>query len=823
MDITKPLIITGDFNIHVDIPTDRKSYIFTALITSFGLHQIVRVSTHIKGHILDLVIVDKLTKFLLEESKITLKIDITVKSDHYAVVFPLPLTGKLKPVEKTVTTRSWQKVERTAFITTVNEIIESTPAASSRDADVLASTLMHALQGAADIHAPPKRYKIALHPSCPYYNNNLRELKRRRRALERRLSGTKAPLLENQYRQLRKVERRAHDIAQKEWYKKKFIDIGSDTRALSKFFKTQFSNHSADILPVHDDSQTLANSFNSFFILKVENLVAEIAQMNTTAAGVSVQTNNHIHAIAPPRWSVFDQQVQAKVLKTIHSCANKHSFLDPMPTNILKRMSELVQPITNVINASLASGVFPDIFKTAIVRPTIKKSNLDQNNFANYRPISNLLFLSKVLEKTVHVQYMAHINANNLSDSHQSAYRTMHSTETAMVSVTNDILRSLDAKLVVLLVTLDYSSAFDLVPHEKLLATLHNFHGVSGTTLAWFESYLANRKQAVLIKDAVSDVLPVNVGVPQGSILGGSLFAAFVQPLSHVIRSHLVSYHVYADDHQLYISTRPEFLESARRRMEKCVEAVQHWSAINGLKLNPSKTEVLLFSSPGANTVTTPIALTISQQTIAATEKVCDLGVILDSSLSLKDHVIKLCKKGYFALHQIKRVQPFIDKKTVIQLLTWHTLSIVDYCSILLFGLPDCSLKPISKLLNCCVRLVFKLSYSDHDLTPYFKELQWLKVHERLKFKLLVLVFKCLHNLAPPYLSRLFESHNTSVNLRSQSTCSLHVPHVKSTYGSRAFYFQGTILWNSLPILVKNCDNLYSFKRLLKQHLLSTM
>ena len=172
----------------------------------------------------------------------------------------------------------------------------------------------------------------------------------------------------------------------------------------------------------------------------------------------------------------------------------KSSDLDPVLTSLVKDcIDNLITPITSVINLSLTEGSFPAHFKSAYVSPLLKKPSLNRDSMKNYRPVSNLSFLSKVLEKVVENQLNSHINSSNASNQYQSAYRKFHSSETALLTIHNDILASMDAGKVTALTLLDLSAAFDTINHTFLLRRLDDWFGVTGKALDWFKSYLTGR------------------------------------------------------------------------------------------------------------------------------------------------------------------------------------------------------------------------------------------------------------------------------------------------------------------------------------------
>ena len=217
--------------------------------------------------------------------------------------------------------------------------------------------------------------------------------------------------------------------------------------------------------------------------------------------------------------------------------------------------------------------------------PLLKKTGLDQNDLKNFRPVSNLPFISKILEKVVLRQLQKHLNENNLLEQHQSAYRKNHSTETAVLSVLDGLLTKADEKLVSLVTLLDLSAAFDTLDHSVLLHRLESTFGIHGTALSWFRSYLTERFQSVTVDDKVSSPSLLVCGVPQGSVLGPVLFTLYSQPLSDVISSHGFAFHKYADDTELSKSCSPDNVSHTLSEVQNCVDGVLNWMNCNKLKL----------------------------------------------------------------------------------------------------------------------------------------------------------------------------------------------------------------------------------------------
>ena len=219
------------------------------------------------------------------------------------------------------------------------------------------------------------------------------------------------------------------------------------------------------------------------------------------------------------------------------------------------------------------------------------------NDLKNFRPVSNLSFMSKITEKVVLQQLLVCLTEHKLICPSLCAYRPHHSTETALHNITNDILLALDSGNVSLLTLLELSAAFDTIDHCILLDTLQHMYGISGTALSWFSSYLTNGTQSVIVNDHISQVSSLSHGVPQGSVLGPILFILCTKPLSNLIQCHSTESQSFVDDTQLQVSVPPSHIRSAISSLETCLSDIQTWMLENKLKLNNDRTETPLLRS----------------------------------------------------------------------------------------------------------------------------------------------------------------------------------------------------------------------------------
>jgi hypothetical protein len=509
-----------------------------------------------------------------------------------------------------------------------------------------------------------------------------------------------------------------------------------------------------------------------------------------------------------------------QVASLIAASPTKSCLLDPLPTWLLKQCPAAVQVITHVINSSLQSGSVPQSQKTALVRPLLKKPSLDHNEYKNYRPVSNLTFTSKLTEKAVLEQLKDLCVANGAVNQLQSAYRSGHSTETALVRVQCDLLRAVDDQGGAMLILLDLSAAFDTIDHAMMLEILEKRVGVTGLPLDWFKSYLSDRKQSVVVGEGRSIPTDLCYGVPQGSVLGPSLFTLYTLPLGDVISDAGLCYHMYADDTQVYLPVNPKSatsIDNMATVLHDGTLMISEWMKKHFLKLNADKTEVLMICRPSPNTRSIS-AVDIFGTSITCSTSARNLGVIFDQTLSMKDQVASICKRAYYQLHLIHQVRKSISEDAARTLVQSNVTSLLDYCNALLAGLPAQLIERLQKVQNCAARIVKKAERRCH-VTPLLMELHWLPVKFRICYKVNILTFKAIHGQAPAYLSDLVQPYHPSRNLRSGSRNLLTVPTSKlRTVGERAFSSQAAFLWNNLPVQLRSIDDFCDFKKCLKTH-----
>ena len=332
------------------------------------------------------------------------------------------------------------------------------------------------------------------------------------------------------------------------------------------------------------------------------------------------------------------------------------------PTLLKKLLLYIIKPITYLINTSLSNGVFAANWKTAIIRPLLKKPGLELMT-KNYRPVSNLSFLSKLLEKCVLVRFNNPCKENDLMPSYQSAYREHHSCETSLVRLTNELLWSMERQWVTALVALDLSAAFNTVDHTVLLNVLQQCYGVSGKVLNWIDTYLRPRGFKVSIGNEYLKYIPMDFLVPQGSILGPVLFSAYINTLTlEVPRS--IDLHGFADDHIIkkdFLASKCNDEDNAIHQLQDCSMRLKNWMDHNRLKMNRNKTEFILIGSKQQLQTCHTKQININSENITRSETVKYLGAWIDSNLSFTKHITERCKMAMWNLHKMKHIRKFLN------------------------------------------------------------------------------------------------------------------------------------------------------------------
>ena len=816
------IIITGDLNFHLDNPAELDVRRFSETLADRGMTQLVKFPTHRGGHILDVVIVRETGSII---SGLPTVYDPclcdkqgNISGDHLSVRFAVH-ASKPARLRKVVTFRRLRQICVSDF---AQDIASSMDLSSDGSVTELVLHYNSDLRSIVDYHAPLQKATVTLRPNSPWFTDTLRQEKRNRRQLERTWLRTGLEVHRQAYRTKCVAFNRLLLTTKSEYFSEKIAICGRDQKQLFHITKNIMGDTGTTNMPSFVSPGALAQRFSDHFTDKVRHIRQGICDRDDNQSSITRAALSDDVCFDGVPLTNFVPITESDVERLVAIAPCKTCELDPIPTWLLKQCSsELVPLITTIINASLTKSVVPPDFKRAVIRPLLKKSTLDKEGLQNYRPVSNLPFASKLVEKVVARQMNDHVDGNTLRDKMQSAYRSGHSTETALLRIKNDIDAALDRKSMVILVMLDLSSAFDTIEHEVLLTRLEHTFGITDKALAWLRSYLSERHQNVVVDSSMSADYVLQCGVPQGSVLGPVLYCMYTRPVCDIVARHGMQYHCYADDIQIYATVgRDQCIAAALLKIEACVVEVADWMVRNQLKLNKDKSQAIIFHTVKQSPhVPVDTYVNIAGQRVRLATSVRNLGVLFDSALTMESQVASVAKTCYYQIRNIGQIRSCITSDACKILVHALVTSRLDYCNALLYGLPQTMLKRLQRVQNCAARLICRRKKHDH-VTPLLKELHWLPIHVRPTYKLLTIAYSVMHGLAPEYLAELLDRHRPRRVLRSASAELFSVPFSQTVrHGDRRFSVAVATLWNQLPNSVRMIETLPLFRTHLKTHL----
>lgn len=549
------------------------------------------------------------------------------------------------------------------------------------------------------------------------------------------------------------------------------------------------------------DPIMIATKFNEHYTTIAGKLANNIPLTNVDPAhNVDNITNSFM----------FQPTDSIEIDRTINSFKSKQSHLYTIPSFMYKHVSAIISSlVSDLINESFYKGIFPDVLKVARVIPIFKAGQ--KVILSNYRPISTLDFLSKVYERVIYNRLINFFTKFNIICVEQFGFLRKLSTGDAILRFTDNIYNSLEKGNYLISVLLDFSKAFDTVDHEILLNKLTKL-GIRDFSLQWIRSYLFNRKQYVSINGSDSPLLPITVGVPQGSILGPLLFLIYINDMSKC--SNVLSFVHFADDTTVFVEGNN--LEDLHLVMNRELEKVDAWLCANKLSLNINKTSFMIH---GNRSKATNSILSIRNVNLTRVNQAKFLGVIVDDGLKFKDHIAYICgkiSKSSGIMRRLSGVVPsHVLKKIYLALVYPYLVYAVESWG----SSSKTMLGKLGKIQNRCVKLINV--QSTDSFTDIYKTLRLLPFPLVYNFFTLIKFFKYFIVKSDQYFFNRISSVQTVHNLdtRFKSLLLLTGPRFTKSLSFNSFFYQSINLWNRLPLNIRCCDSSDTFKRLLRQSL----
>ena len=559
------------------------------------------------------------------------------------------------------------------------------------------------------------------------------------------------------------------------------------------------------------DPKENSEIFKDFFSNLAMNLVSKLppAPKKFGMDSVEAYYRNNITSVASLTFSEVEETIVLNLLKSINPA--KASSLDNIAGKFLKEgASVLATPLTQICNLSIHLSTFPDKCKQAKLKPLFKKGITTEPQ--NYRPISLLPLLSKIIEKIILDQTQKYLDENKIIYKYQSGFRSHHSTNSCLSLLCNKVQQGFERGMLTGMILIDLQKAFDTIDHKILLQKMKYLH-FSDSVIKWFKSYLENRTFSVQVENSFSGFGNLDCGVPQGSILGPLLFLLYVNDMSQSVTCDLL---LYADDSCLVFEGKN--IDEIENRLNTDFNSLCDWFVDNKLSIHfgEDKTKSILFGTNRKIKNLRELDIRRGDIKIKQHPQVVYLGCTLDRTLSgdamaskalgkINGRLKFLYRKQGFLTPYLKRllcnalIQPHFD----FACLAWYT------------NLKKILKKKVQVTQNKCIRFCLNMENRDHIGVDEFRKINWLPTKERFEQCLLVNIYNFFNKMAPVYYDEMYYPAVRGQNTRF-SFQKLILPSRCTNRGLRTLGYLGPRLWNGLNSDLKMASNANNFKHKVK-------
>ena len=806
----KNAILTGDFNIDLTQVHEREKYAeFLDVMMNNGFLPKIMLPTRFAlrtASLLDQIFVKEIYgRQTISKSAIL----HSAISDHLACL--TFLEGKYKKHNDTdyITFQVNDEGSINRFVSEIanSQIMEKLDRNILQDPNVTYNKINDVLQKAKDKHIPLKTVKFNKykHKKSDWITTGIMKSIHFRDKLYAKLlkcdhNSLRYQTMKTNFRTYSVILRKSIREAKKKFYDNEFEkyrnDIKKTWKTINSILNRNVKKDSIKHIITENGKITnirdIVENMNQYFANIGEALASSIPQPNK-------RYNDYLKKTIMFSFS-FSLTTEEQITKIIDKMKPKTSTgHDDISMKLLKQIKEyLAGPISLLTNQSLTTGIFPNLFKIAKVLPLSKKPN--NYNLKNFRPISLLPVISKILEKAVFTQVYDYFDSNGLFYKSQYGYRKKHSTETACLELVDSIYTEIDQKHIPLSLYLDLSKAFDTINHFILLDKLY-YYGIRGMHLDWFRSYLSNRSQYVEMDNEKSGMRNINIGVPQGSILGPLLFIIYMDDISTV--SDKFRFILYADDTSLNSTVctfKAPISGNISTNINNELDKIKDWLFANKLSLNIGKTKFMVFRLPQQSSKRLPkLNLQINNISIEQVHEFDFLGLTLTDTMSWKAHCDKIALKISKVIGVMCKIKHVLTRSILLKI--YHTLILSHlHYAILCWGFDH---RRLEKLQKKAIRIICKRKYNAHT-DPLFKELKLLKLKDIFNIQCVKFFYKHERGDLPQYFDSMYHRNSLLHNYNTRNRDNLHLYHSRTKAARNCIRYQIPIIINNLPVQLKS-------------------
>ena len=799
------IVLLGDFNAHFDASDLTSSTHFGArlyyLFECNNLFQLIQEPTRItkdKSSILDLIITDAPSYFISTGTH-----SPPSNCDHNFIFAKMNFS---RPKPQAFKRFIWDF--KSVLPNDLNDDLIRTNwhelTSKNCDINVFYKEWFSIFKQCIEKHIPYK--EVVIRPrDKEWMNCKVRSAIRKRNRLLKKFDRIKSIGNWNNYKQQRNLTTSLIRDAKANYYLKLNNDLSNPSLCKKKWWSTVKSLYNNKIhmsipslkenLCIITDAKQKADIFNAYFVSQ-----ATVADIERTIIPIADGAVGKI--LSTIQTSTNEIEIIISNLDPSKACGH-----DKIGNKIIKMcIPGLLAPLTMLCNRSLLSGEFPSDWKKANVIPLFKKD--DRQNKTNYRPVSLLPSLSKILEKVVFTSLYKFLLNINFLNPLQSGFRPGDSTVNQLIYLVHLIYEALELGKEVRMVFLDISKAFDRVWHKGLLYKLEKI-GIRDPLLKWFRSYLSDRQQRVVIESQESEWLEIRAGVPQGSVLGPLLFLIYINDITNTIYNQCL---LYADDTSLLTVVEDPFQSASSLNSD--LRKIHTWSVDWQVTMNSSKTNSMILSAKRSRLPHPPLFL--NGNVINEVSSHTHLGLTLSSNMSWQNHVLYIYHKASKRLHMLKGLKYKVSRDTLAILYKSMIRSVVEYADCVWDGCSD-ELSQLLESIQYESAIVVSGALKGTSKQKVLAELGWENLKTRRLIHKLLLFYKIVNGHTPSFLRDILPSkvkEKSRFSLRKGDNFSPFI--VRSERFKYSFFPSSVSLWNKLDTDVRNLDSFNLFKKTLK-------